>query len=35
MENEDRAALGVLFVHGIGSQPRGRTLAEFAGPVVE
>jgi hypothetical protein len=25
MENEDRAALGVLYVHGMGSQPRGRT----------
>jgi hypothetical protein len=35
MENEERAALGVLDVHGMGSQPRSRTLAEFAGPVVE
>ena len=31
---EQRATVGVLFVHGIGAQPRGKTLAEFAGPVV-
>jgi len=31
---EHRATVGVLFVHGIGTQPRGRTLAEFAGPLV-
>lgn len=30
-----RAQLGVLFVHGIGLQPRGRTLDEFGGPIVE
>ena len=29
-----RAAVGVLSIHGIGVQPRGRTLAEFAGPLV-
>jgi hypothetical protein len=27
--------LGILFVHGIGDQPRGSTLVEFATPLVE
>lgn len=31
---QQRATVGVLFVHGIGAQPRGKTLAEFAGPLV-
>jgi hypothetical protein len=31
----DRAALGVLFVHGIGSQTRGLTLTECAGELVD
>jgi len=31
----ERAAVGVLFVPGIGVQPRGNTLAEFGGPLVK
>jgi hypothetical protein len=31
----ERAALGVLFVHGIGSQTRGLTLTECAGELVD
>ena len=33
--NEQRCALGVLFVHGIGGQPRGDTLTRFVDPVVK
>src|SRR6266545_5730558 len=31
----ERPSVGVLFVHGIGVQRRGYTLAEFGGPLVE
>lgn len=30
-----RYAVGVLFVHGIGEQPRGDTLVRFAEPIVK
>jgi len=30
-----RYDLGVLFVHGIGSQPRGSTLTEFGTPLID
>lgn len=33
-DNRD-CALGILFVHGIGAQRRGETLAAFGGPVCE
>ncbi|MEO7954792.1 MAG: hypothetical protein ABIR35_11990 [Polaromonas sp.] len=32
---EERYPLGVLFVHGIGNQPRGDTLTRFVDPVVK
>src|SRR6266508_3954144 len=31
----EQPTVGVPFVHGIGVQPRGHTLAEFGGPLVE
>ncbi len=34
-ENEKRYPLGVLFVHGIGDQPRGDTLTRFVDPIVK
>ena len=33
-QRQPRHALGVLFVHGIGTQPRGDTLVRFGEPVV-
>src|SRR5215471_11457728 len=30
-----RYDLGVLFVHGIGNQPRGSTLTDFGTPLIE
>jgi hypothetical protein len=38
MEDKESTAkdfsLGVLFIHGIGTQKRGQTLSEFGGPLV-
>lgn len=32
--DSDRSTLGILFVHGIGDQPRGDTLSRFGDPVL-
>jgi hypothetical protein len=31
----EEADIGVLFIHGIGSQKRGQTLTEFAEPIID
>src|SRR4051794_21342441 len=31
----EQADIGILFVHGIGTQRRGWTLSEFGGPVYD